>query len=169
MQWPTFACQLAHCPAWLTMGTSQRRGGRHSGGRRPEGGGFFGSRRDALPARIRPDAAWAPDTSLEVICLAVGSVCKLHRPFAAPFCPLASPSKGSRGALTDSLSHPWLCAVTQFRALSWHEMNRSSRGSPRPPGSLDSGVTQFVQIAACRRGESSKGLLPLCRKWRKQK
>lgn len=38
----------------------------------------------------------ALDTSLELICLAVGSVCKLHRPFAAPLCPLAWPSKGSQ-------------------------------------------------------------------------
>lgn len=34
----------------------------------------------------------------------MGSVCKLHRPFATPFCPLALPLKSS-GEMTDRLSH----------------------------------------------------------------
>lgn len=103
MQWPTFACQIAHCPAWLTVGTSPcgvALGGSRGHARAEERAGgkaaFLAAKGPSCQAGLCQPVAPALDTSLELICLAVGSVCKLHRPFAAPLCPLAWPSKGSQ-------------------------------------------------------------------------
>ena len=103
MQWPTFACQIAHCPAWLTVGTSPcgvALGGSRGRARAEERAGgraaFLAAKGPGCQAGLCQPAAPALDTSLELICLAVGSVCKLHRPFAAPLRPLAWPSKGSQ-------------------------------------------------------------------------
>lgn len=57
---------------------------------------FLAAKGPGCQAGLCQPAAPALDTSLELICLAVGSVCKLHRPFAAPLRPLAWPSKGSQ-------------------------------------------------------------------------
>lgn len=103
MQWPTFACQIAHCPAWLTVGTSPcgvALGGSRGHARAEERAGgkaaFLAAKGPGCQAGLCQPVAPALDTSLELICLAVGSVCKLHRPFAAPLRPLAWPSKGSQ-------------------------------------------------------------------------
>lgn len=103
MQWPTFACQIAHCPAWLTVGTSPcavALGGSRGHARAEERAGgraaFLAAKGPGCQAGLCQPVPPTLDTSLELICLAVGSVCKLHRPFAAPLRPLAWPSKGSR-------------------------------------------------------------------------
>lgn len=57
---------------------------------------FLAAKGPGCQAGLCQPVAPALDTSLELICLAVGSVCKLHRPFAAPLRPLAWPSKGSQ-------------------------------------------------------------------------
>lgn len=61
--------------------------------------------------------AWALDTSLDVICLTVGSVCKLHSPFAAPSSPHGLSSKGSVGEWQAVSSVPMSChGVKMWRA-----------------------------------------------------
>lgn len=128
MQWPTFACQIAHCPAWLTVGTSPcgvALGGSRGHARAEERAGgkaaFLAAKGPGCQAGLCQPVAPALDTSLELICLAVGSVCKLHRPFAAPLCPLAWPSKGSQARLTDRPSH-----LTHNRELPAETCTRAS-------------------------------------------
>ena len=149
MQWPTFACQLAHCPPWLTVGTSLHGvalGGCRAG--RGQGGGF-GSQGPGLPGRIMSARGPALDTSLELICLAVGSVCKLHRPFAAPLCPLAWPSKGSRPQLNDSrLICGSLCHTG--RSQPWHWGHRGTDKQESGGGLAESVcVTEYKSSHCC--------------------
>lgn len=106
-----------HLPRGVALGSGQGAGegkargepglgrARRGGAQRAGGVHFFVSRGAGLPGKIMSGGGPALDTSLELICLAVGSVCKLHRPFAAPCRPLAWPSKGSQALLTDRLSH----------------------------------------------------------------
>lgn len=127
MQWPTFACQIAHCPAWLTVGTSPcgvALGGSRGRARAEDGAGgrsaFLAAKGPSCQAGLCQPAAPALDTSLELICLAVGSVCKLHRPFAAPLRPLAWPSKGSQAKAEWQAVSSATHGVTQSGAPSWN-------------------------------------------------
>lgn len=86
--------------------------------------------------------AWALDTSLEVICLTVGSVCKLHSPFCGTFSPPWPFFKGQRGWVTACL----ICSLVLSYNLdveSWHEKQHSCT-SPTTTGSLLT-TTQFVE------------------------
>lgn len=141
MQWPTFACQIAHCPAWLTVGTSPcgvALGGSRGHARAEERAGgraaFLAAKGPGCQAGLCQPVPPTLDTSLELICLAVGSVCKLHRPFAAPLRPLAWPSKGSRAtadwqAVSSAAHGCHTIRSSQLKDKATHTYKGSHRGT----------------------------------------